>query len=46
MLIWQLLALAGLAAGFYGIFLRFAETKRRALPPDLSPVKGKIAIRF
>jgi hypothetical protein len=36
----QLLALAGLLAGAYGIYIRYAETKRRALPVDKSPVKG------
>jgi len=40
MLIFQLLALAGLLAGLYGIYLRYAETKRRALPADKSPLKG------
>lgn len=40
MLIWQLLALAGLAAGLFGIYRRYAETKRRALPTDQSPIKG------
>ena len=43
MLIWQLLALAGLAAGLFGIYLRYAETKRRLLPIDKSPVKGNIS---
>ena len=43
MLIWQLLALAGLAAGLFGIYLRYTETKRRALPADKSPVKGNIS---
>lgn len=43
MLIFQLLALAGLAAGLFGIYLRCAETKRRALPIDKSPVKGNIS---
>lgn len=42
MLIFQLLALAGLVAGLFGIYLRYAETKRRALPIDKSPVKGNI----
>ncbi|MBE7433682.1 MAG: hypothetical protein HS100_07180 [Anaerolineales bacterium] len=42
MLIFQLLALVGLAAGLFGIYLRYAETKRRALPIDKSPVKGNI----
>ncbi|MBI5933101.1 MAG: hypothetical protein HY867_05290 [Chloroflexi bacterium] len=40
MLIFQLLALAGLLAGLYGIYLRYAQTKRRALPVDKSPLKG------
>ena len=43
MLIWQLIALAGLAAGLYGIYHRYAETKRRAVPTDKSPVKGNIS---
>jgi hypothetical protein len=43
MLIFQLLTLAGLAAGLYGIYLRYAETRCRALPVDKSPVKGNIA---
>lgn len=43
MLIFQLLALAGLAAGLFGIYLRYAETKRRALPVDKSPIKGNIS---
>jgi hypothetical protein len=40
MLIFQLLALAGLIAGLFGITLRYTETKRRANPADNSPVKG------
>ena len=40
MLIFQLVALAGLVAGLYGIYVRYAETKRRALPADKSPLKG------
>jgi hypothetical protein len=43
MLIFQLLALAGLLAGLYGIYLRYAETKRRLLPADRSPIKGSIS---
>ena len=43
MLIFQLLALAGLVAGLYGIYLRYAETKRRALPTDQSPIKGNLS---
>jgi hypothetical protein len=42
MLFFQLLALAGLIAGLYGIILRYAETKRRALAVDHSPVKGDV----
>jgi hypothetical protein len=36
----QLLALAGLLAGLYGIYIRYTQTKRRALPADKSPLKG------
>jgi nitrate reductase gamma subunit len=43
MLIFQLFALAGLVAGLYGIYLRYAETKRRVLPTDKSPIKGNIS---
>jgi len=43
MFIFQLLALAGLVAGLFGIYLRYAETKRRILPTDKSPIKGNIA---
>ncbi len=43
MLIFQLLALTGLIAGLYGIYLRYAETKRRVLPTDKSPIKGDIS---
>ena len=43
MLIFQLLMLTGLMAGLYGIYLRYAETKRRALPTDQSSIKGNIA---
>lgn len=43
MLIFQLIALAGLIAGLYGIYLRYAETKRRVLPTDKSPIKGNIS---
>jgi hypothetical protein len=43
MLIAQLLALAGLIAGLFGIYLRYAETKRRALPADRSPIKGNVS---
>src|SRR3989304_4517886 len=38
----QLLALAGLLAGLYGITIRYAETKRRTLPADKSPLKGNL----
>jgi hypothetical protein len=30
-------------AGLYGIYVRYAETKRRALPIDQSPIKGNIS---
>lgn len=43
MLIFQLLALAGLAAGLCGIYIRYVETKRRILPTDSSPIKGNLA---
>ena len=43
MLIWQLVALTGLAAGLFGIYRRYTDTKRRLLPVDNSPVKGNIA---
>jgi len=43
MLIAQLLALAGLIAGLFGIYLRYAETKRRVLPADRSPIKGNVS---
>ena len=43
MLIAQLLALAGLIAGLFGIYLRYAETKRHALPADRSPIKGNVS---
>ena len=50
MLFFQLLALAGLLAGLYGIYLRYAETKRRTVPADNSPIKGNltdgIQVRF
>ncbi len=36
----QLFALAGLLVGAYGIYIRYTETKRRALPADRSPLKG------
>jgi hypothetical protein len=42
MFFFQLLAFTGLLAGLYGIYLRYAETKRRTLPPDNSPIKGSI----
>lgn len=43
MLIYQLLALAGLIAGLFGIILRYAKTKRRAAPADNSPIKGNVS---
>ena len=39
-IIFQVIAMAGLLAGLYGIYLRYAETKRRVLPADKSPLKG------
>ena len=42
MLIYQLLALAGLIAGLFGICLRYAATRLRSLPADRSPSKGDI----
>jgi hypothetical protein len=42
MLVAQLLALAGLIVGLFGIGLRYAETRRRAAPADHSPIKGSI----
>jgi len=39
----QLLTLIGLTAGLFGIYIRYAETKRRALPTDKSPIKGNIS---
>jgi hypothetical protein len=42
MLIAQLLALAGLVAGLFGIYFRYTETKRRLVPADNSPIKGSI----
>jgi hypothetical protein len=39
----QLLALAGLMAGLFGIYLRYVETKRRAVPADNSPIKGSLS---
>lgn len=43
MLFFQLLALAGLIAGLFGIYLRYTETKRRAVPADNSPIKGSLS---
>ncbi len=43
MLIFQILAFAGFLAGLYGIYLRYTETKSRALPADKSPIKGNIS---
>ncbi len=42
MLIAQLLTLAGLIAGLFGIYIRYAETKRRLVPADNSPIKGSL----
>jgi hypothetical protein len=43
MVFFQLLALAGLIAGLFGIYLRYTETKRRAVPVDNSPIKGSLS---
>ncbi|HLO33122.1 MAG TPA: hypothetical protein VK249_28505 [Anaerolineales bacterium] len=43
MLFAQLITLIGLASGLYGIYLRYAEIKRLALPTDKSPIKGDIS---
>jgi hypothetical protein len=43
MLIYQFLALAGMVAGLIGILVRYASTKRRALPADRSPIKGDLS---
>ena len=43
MLIAQLLALAGFATALFGIYVRYTETKRRAIPADNSPIKGNIS---
>ena len=43
LLIFQLTALAGFLAGVYGIYARYLELKRRALPTDKSPLKGNPA---
>ena len=40
LLVSQVVALAGLLAGAYGIYKRYEETKRRVLPGDKSPLKG------
>jgi hypothetical protein len=42
MLIFQLLALAGLIGGLLGIYARYQETKRRLVPVDNSPIKGNL----
>jgi hypothetical protein len=36
----QIVALAGLMAGIYGIYARYLEVRRRPLPVDKSPLKG------
>ena len=36
----QLLALLGFLVGVFGIYRRYLETKKRALPADRSPLKG------
>src|SRR5512138_1886601 len=42
MLYAQLLAVLGLAAGLFGIYRRYAETRRRLAPADNSPIKGSL----
>ena len=42
MLVFQLLALAGLLIGLFGIGMRYAETRRRSVPTDSSPIKGSL----
>lgn len=43
MLFFQFLALTGLLAGLFGIYIRYAETKRRVMPVDNSPLKGRVS---
>ena len=43
LLISQLIGLAGLLGGIYGISVRYLELKRRPLPADKSPLKGNPA---
>lgn len=43
LLISQLFAITGLLVAAYGIYRRYAETKRRPLPADRSPLKGNPA---
>ena len=43
MFFFQFLMLAGLTIGIFGISRRYAETKRRLLPADNSPIKGNIS---
>jgi hypothetical protein len=43
MVFFQLLALAGLVAALFGIYFRYTETKRRAVPVDNSPIKGSLS---
>jgi hypothetical protein len=40
LLVAQILAFTGLLAGAYGIYRRYLETKKRALPADRSPLKA------
>ena len=41
LVIFQIIALAGLLAGSVGLLMRFVETKKRGLPSDQSILKGK-----
>lgn len=43
MFFFQFLMLAGLTIGLFGIYRRYAETKRRVLPADNSLIKGNIS---
>ncbi len=43
LLVAQLLALLGFLAGAFGIYRRYLETQKRALPADRSPLKGSPA---
>ena len=42
MFFFQLLTLVGLIAGLFGLYVRYAATRRRGMPADNSPIKGSI----